>query len=79
MDDLLKRLETSLEKGLTEEESEKRRIVYGLNQLTEKKKTPWYVTLAKEGTGFFQLLLWGGAGLSLLVYGLDTEDPSTVK
>jgi magnesium-transporting ATPase (P-type) len=42
----------------------------GLNELKEKGGTPWYLAFLKEMTGFFALLLWFGAVLCFIAYGI---------
>ena len=69
---------TDVEKGLTNEIAAKKYKIHGPNVLTERKKTPWFVDFAKEQSGYFALMLWAGAGFSLVAYGLETTDPSTV-
>ncbi len=51
----------------------------GPNQLEEKKGLPWYCMFAKEMTGFFSLLLWGGSLLCFVAYGIDASDSSYVR
>lgn len=50
----------------------------GENSLTEKKSMPWYLAFVKEMSGFFSLLLWFGAILCFIGYGLDSSDPSNL-
>lgn len=50
----------------------------GKNQLSQKKKTPWYIKLLHELTGMFALLLWIGGLLCFLAFILDQSDPSNV-
>lgn len=46
--------------------------------LTEKKKDPWYAQLLHEVTSFFSLLVWAGAILCFIAYGIDSSDPSNL-
>mgnify|MGYP000848321779 CR=1 FL=1 len=78
LDDLYQRLDVDPERGLTDKEVEIKRNIFGNNTLTEKKKTPWYVNLAHEFTGFFPLMLFCASGMSLLLFGLNATDPSTL-
>ena len=76
--DLAKRLETTIKKnaedknfwGLTKVSAEEKYKRYGPNQLTEKKGYPWYVKFLLTLTGFFNYLLWTGAILCLISFGL---------
>lgn len=62
---------TDRDRGLDESVAAERLKDYGLNQLTEKAQTPWYVMLLHEFTGFFSLLLEFGAVLCFIGYGMD--------
>jgi magnesium-transporting ATPase (P-type) len=66
--------------GLSTEFALARLETDGMNELTEKKGSPWYVNFAKEMTGFFSLLLWFGAFLCFIGYGVaeDKEDKSNL-
>lgn len=76
--DLAKRLETTIRKsaedkgyfGLTQQAAEAKFKVDGPNQLTEKKGLPWYLKFLLTMTGFFNYLLWTGAILCLISYGI---------
>lgn len=46
--------------------------------LTEKVKSPWFIKLFHELTSMFALLLWAGAILCFLSYGLSPTDPANV-
>jgi sodium/potassium-transporting ATPase subunit alpha len=58
-------------RGITTEFAKMRLEKEGKNELTEKKGSPWYVNFAKEMTGFFSLLLWFGAFLCFIGYGIQ--------
>jgi len=49
--------------------------------LTEKKGLPWYCVFLHELTGFFALLLWFGAFLCFIGYGIqdNKDDKSNVS
>jgi len=64
--------------GLDTEFAMKRMQIEGENVLTEKQGTPWYVSFFKQLTGFFALMLWGGALLCFIAYGLYPDDPSNL-
>ncbi|KAJ3447414.1 sodium/potassium-transporting atpase subunit alpha [Anaeramoeba flamelloides] len=70
---LLKRLETDEERGLTHEIAREKLEVNGPNVLTPPKKTPKFFKFLKEFTGGFALLLLAGSLLSGFGYALDTE------
>lgn len=72
LDELYSRLSTSGE-GLSGDEAARRLEVQGENRLTPPKQTPEIVKLIKEMTGFFSLLLWAGAILCFVGYGLKSE------
>jgi len=78
LDELFKKLDVNPDKGLSDDEAHDRNKKYGDNSLSGKKKTPWYLMLIHELTGFFAILLWVGGILSFLAYILDTEDASNV-
>ena len=68
MAQLLSRLETDPEKGLTDEEATKRNLLYGDNKLTEKEKTAWWIRLLLEMANPFAIMLWVGAALCIMAY-----------
>ena len=63
---------------MTKEVADRRLKEYGKNQLSERKKDPWYIKLIHELTTMFSILLWVGAGLCFLAYGLTPTDPANV-
>ena len=67
-----------LKSGLSTDEASKRNAEFGDNQLTEKKKIPWYIKLVHEFISFFSILLWAGAVMSFIVYALSPSDPSNL-
>lgn len=64
-DEVLRHLLTS-EGGLTEEESKKRFLEFGPNEITEVRKTSLFIRFLKQFTHFLAILLWTGAGLAFL-------------
>lgn len=68
-----------LHNGLPVDEVNKRKEVDGPNKLPEKKKTPAIILLIEECTTLFSCLLWIAAGISLIGYGLASDDASYVK
>lgn len=69
--ELLPRLGTDREKGLTAAAARAALAKHGPNQLTPPRRTPVWVRFLRELTGFFSLLLWGGAALCFVGYALD--------
>lgn len=65
--------------GLTKDVATKKLQDIGRNLLTEKIKEPWYMKLIHELTGMFALLLWLGAILCFIAYGLQNDDPANVR
>jgi sodium/potassium-transporting ATPase subunit alpha len=80
-DEFQKRLKLTpetLKTGLSSSEALSRNEEFGDNALSEKKPDPWYVKIFHELTNFFSLLMWAGAAIAFLAYGLDTSDPSNI-
>lgn len=73
---LLQQLESDETRGLTEAKAEEKLKRLGPNKLEEKKARPWYVKLFLEMTGVFSLLLWAGAILSFIAYGIQKGSDS---
>ena len=46
--------------------------------LTEKERVPWFVKLFHELTSVFAMMMWIGALLCFIVYGITPTDPSNV-
>lgn len=46
--------------------------------LSSRERTPWYMKLLHELTNVFAMLIWAGALLCFIAYGLAPEDPSNV-
>ncbi|KAK3724319.1 hypothetical protein QZH41_001815 [Actinostola sp. cb2023] len=78
-EELLSRLETNLETGLTEEEVARRLKRDGPNALTPPPTTPEWVKFAKQLFGGFATLLWIGAILCFIAQGVlvaTVEEPA---
>ena len=71
---------TSYERGLSDSTARELLTKVGLNQLTDKKKTPKIILFLKEQTGFFSLILWFGAFLCFIAHGIypDKTDKSNL-
>ncbi|RYD77759.1 MAG: hypothetical protein EOP84_15150, partial [Verrucomicrobiaceae bacterium] len=77
-DDLYKELKTDPH-GLTSAEHAKRLAIYGENLITPPKTTHWLVKLAYTLVGGFQLMMWFGAVLCFVVFGITNgEDVQTL-
>ena len=57
IDDVRKKLRTSLEKGLTDEEAQARREKYGKNELVEKNKTSFFFKFLNQFKDFMIIIL----------------------
>lgn len=75
---LVSTLGTSIEKGLTEDQFQKKFSEFGENCLTEKGAKPWYCVFIEEQTGFFSLLLWFGSALCFIGYAIDNSAPDNL-
>lgn len=81
-------METSLQKdssgknfmGLTEMQAQEKLRVFGPNALTEKGGLPWIVRYLLLMTGLFNYMLWIGAILCFIAFGLqeDKRDQSNL-
>jgi len=72
-EELLLQLNTNIETGLTAQNVLKVRGIHGYNRLTPPKGDPEWLKFIRTQTGFFSLLLWGGAILCFIGYGLKKE------
>ena len=70
---LEKEYKTTYAGGLTDAAAGELLKKVGPNQLTDKKKTPKIILFLKEQTGFFSLLLWFGAFLCFIAYGISPD------
>lgn len=64
-EELLKTLVTS-EKGLSNEDAQRRLHEYGLNEIKEVRKKPLYLKFVTQFTHFLAILLWIAAALSFI-------------
>ena len=76
--ELFTQLGTDGQKGLSEGQAADKLKEFGPNKLEEKLQYPWYVKLLLEMVGIFSLLLWAGAILCFIAYGLAPTDPTNV-
>jgi len=70
---------TSVENGLTESDAEERLKRDGHNELTPPKTTPEWIKFCRNLFGGFSTLLWIGAILCFLAYGIEcysNDDPA---
>ncbi|ESN95060.1 hypothetical protein HELRODRAFT_102867 [Helobdella robusta] len=77
LNELLERLETDVAKGLTESEAHKRYLRDGPNALTPPKGKSAFVKFLETMFGGFALLLWIGAALCFIAYGIQFSYNST--
>ena len=66
IDEYIRRLHSHADSGLTASEAAERLRLDGPNVLTQRKKEPELVKFLRQLTNLFALLLWCGAGLSLV-------------
>ncbi|KAM3146830.1 hypothetical protein pb186bvf_000984 [Paramecium bursaria] len=78
INELEQKLETNFKHGLSSDEAQVRLFKNGLNTLTQKKVVPWFVKLFHELTSVFAILMWTGALLCFIVYGVAPADPSNL-
>ncbi|KRY33278.1 Sodium/potassium-transporting ATPase subunit alpha [Trichinella spiralis] len=71
INELYSRLETNPNTGLSSEEAKRRLIRDGPNALSPPPQTPEWIKFAKNLFGGFAILLWIGALLCFLAYGVD--------
>merc|ERR1711892_1654642 len=73
VDELLKRFNTEVERGLTTEQAEKNLLEYGANALTPPPKTPEWIKFCQNLFSGFACLLWLGAILCYIAYGIQAS------
>ncbi|CAI8056677.1 Sodium/potassium-transporting ATPase subunit alpha, partial [Geodia barretti] len=79
MEELLCRLETSLDKGLSQNVAVERLNRDGINALTPPMETPEIIKFLKQLFGGFSLLLWFGSVLCFFAYTLEEVTSSAPK
>merc|ERR1712051_482714 len=73
VDELCKRFNTNIAEGLTDDQVAKGIEEHGLNQLTPPKTTPEWVKFCQCLFSGFAMLLWFGAILCFLAYGIQAS------
>lgn len=76
--ELVARLSTSIEVGLTSAKAKEFLLRDGPNALTPPKTTPEWIKFCRQLFGGFALLLWIGAFLCFFAYGIQStseDDP----
>ncbi|KAK1737535.1 sodium/potassium-transporting ATPase subunit alpha [Skeletonema marinoi] len=68
------RLNVNPHTGLDADDAKQRLVTHGMNMLTPPKQTPAWIKFLKELSGFFSLLLWGGALLCFVGYSIDGSE-----
>jgi sodium/potassium-transporting ATPase subunit alpha len=78
LEDLIKRFNSNLVNGLSKQQSAANLIKYGPNALTPPPTTPEWIKFCRNLFGGFSLLLWFGAILCFIAYGIQAaskEEP----
>merc|ERR1712117_258662 len=73
VEELLKRFSTQVERGLTEAQAAKNLAEYGRDELTPPPTTPEWVKFCQNLFSGFACLLWLGAILCFLAYGIQAS------
>merc|ERR1711981_1527597 len=73
VDELCKRWNTNIANGLTSDQSKANVEKFGLNQLTPPPTTPEWVKFCKNLFSGFAMLLWIGAILCYIAYGIQAS------
>merc|ERR1712127_939772 len=73
VDELLKRFNTDIERGLTDTQAKKNLAEYGPNALTPPPTTPEWIKFCQNLFSGFACLLWLGAILCFLAYGIQAS------
>ena len=67
IEQLIQELETNLEKGLSQEDAQKRLEQYGQNELLERPRAGFLTLLLRQFNNFLVWILIGAAGVSLMM------------
>ena len=78
LDQFCKRYGTDLKRGLTEAVATERLLTDGENKLTEKEGMNPFLEYLMHMANFFACLLWAGAVLCFIAYGIDSTDPGNL-
>merc|ERR1711892_1022868 len=73
VEELCKRFKTEIESGLSDKQAEKNFEEYGPNALTPPPTTPEWIKFCQNLFSGFACLLWLGAILCLLAYGIQAS------
>merc|ERR1712123_452943 len=73
VEELCKRFKTEIESGLSDKQAEKNLLEYGANALTPPPTTPEWVKFCQNLFSEFACLLWLGAILCFLAYGIQAS------
>merc|ERR1712180_411874 len=73
VDELCKRFGTNIQVGLTEEQAKAGLLKYGKNELTPPPTTPEWIKFCKCLFSGFAMLLWFGAILCFIAYGIQAS------
>jgi len=73
VDELLKRFNSNIERGLTDGQAKKNLAEYGPNALTPPPTTPEWIKFCQNLFSGFACLLWLGAILCFLAYGIQAS------
>jgi sodium/potassium-transporting ATPase subunit alpha len=80
IEELAARYETDMENGLSEEQASAIYDRDGPNRLTPPKSTPLWVQFLEQLFGGFAAMLWGGAILCFIAFGVSfSQDPDADK
>lgn len=71
LDELSKRFKTDINRGLTASQAKANQEQYGPNALTPPATTPEWVKFCKNLFSGFAMLLWIGAILCFVAYGIQ--------
>jgi len=71
VEELVLKLDTDAERGLTDAKYKANFEKYGKNQLTPPPEKFWLLVLFEHMTGFFSLLLWIASFLCFIAFGID--------